>query len=120
MRNKTLVLGASVNTEKYSNAAIRNLLKKNIEVVAFGIREGWVGDVMISPEMKPYPDIHTVSLYISPKHQKAYFDYIVSLCPERVIFNPGTENPELFEYLKENGIDFEIACTLTLLATNQY
>jgi hypothetical protein len=37
-----------------------------------------------------------------------------------VIFNPGTENLEFENLLKENGIETEIACTLVLLSINQY
>ena len=60
------------------------------------------------------------TLYLNPERQKDYYNYIVSLKPERVIFNPGTENPELYQILRENNIDFEAACTLVLLSTNQY
>jgi hypothetical protein len=49
-----------------------------------------------------------------------FYDYIVSLKPRRVIFNPGTENPEFVQLLEANGIQCEIACTLVLLGTNQY
>jgi len=70
--------------------------------------------------LKDYEDIDTVTLYLSSKRQKEYYDYIILLHPKRIIFNPGTENPEFYQILKENNIDFEVACTLTLLATNQY
>ncbi|GAL66544.1 hypothetical protein JCM19301_3022 [Jejuia pallidilutea] len=70
--------------------------------------------------MIDYKAIHTVTLYLNPNRQKAYYNYIVSLQPKRVIFNPGTENPEFYNILKENNIAFEAACTLVLLSTNQY
>ena len=62
----------------------------------------------------------TIQLYLNSKNQQEYYDYIISLKPRRVVFNPGTENPEFYEILKQNNIDFEVACTLVLLATNQY
>ena len=120
MKKKTLVLGASLKPNRYSNYAIQRLVANNHEVVAFGLRAGQVSGVIINTELFPYEDVHTVTLYLNPNRQKEYYDYIVSLKPERVIFNPGTENPELYQILKENTINFEAACTLVLLSTNQY
>jgi predicted CoA-binding protein len=120
MNKKTLVLGASLKPNRYSNYAIQRLVANNLEVVAFGLKKGMVAGVEIDTELMPYKDIDTVTLYLNPERQKDYYDYIVSLRPKRVIFNPGTENPELFSILKENNIFFEAACTLVLLSTNQY
>ena len=117
---KTLVFGASLKPNRYSNYAIHRLVANNYNVVAFGLREGEIEGVHIDNELKPYKDIDTVTLYLNAKRQKAYYDYIISLKPNRVIFNPGTENPEFFQLLKENKINYEIACTLVLLSTNQY
>lgn len=117
---KTLVLGASLNPSRYSNMAIHRLRSQNIEVVAFGLREGIVKDVVISKEKKYYDQLDSVTLYLNPKNQREYYDYIISLHPTRVIFNPGTENQELIDLLEENGIEAEIACTLVLLSTNQF
>ncbi|MCH9661205.1 MAG: CoA-binding protein [Bacteroidetes bacterium] len=117
---KTLVIGASTNKARYSNIAIHRLLANNHPVVAFGLREGTVGGVSIQTERLLFEDIDTVTLYIGPKHQPEYYEYIVSLNPKRVIFNPGTENPNFYQILTENNIVPEIACTLVLLATNQY
>ena len=76
--------------------------------------------MQIETEKVPFEDIDTVTLYIGPARQPQYYDYIISLHPQRVIFNPGTENPEFYKLLKENGIETEVACTLILLATDQY
>jgi predicted CoA-binding protein len=92
----------------------------NHEVVAFGMREGEEAGIVIDTELKDYKDIDTVTLYLKPKRQEEYYNYIVSIKPKRVIFNPGTENPELYTILKENDIAFEVACTLVLLSANQY
>jgi hypothetical protein len=117
---KTLVFGASLKPNRYSNYAIQRLVANNHEVVAFGLKEGEVEGIKIDTELKPYTDLDTVTLYLNAKRQAAYYDYIIGLKPRRVIFNPGTENPEFFELLSENNINFEIACTLVLLSTNQY
>lgn len=117
---KTLVLGASVNPDAYSNVAVRRLKNANKAVVALGIKKGDIAGVKVDTELIRYENIHTVTLYLNPQRQKAYYDYIIALRPQRVIFNPGTENPEFYRLLRENGIAFEIACTLVLLATHQY
>ena len=120
MRKKTLVIGASEQRNRYSNMAIYKLLKNHHEVLAIGIRNAEVNGIEISIELHNYKNIDTVTLYVSPKHQKGYYDYIISLKPNRVIFNPGTENFEFYKILQENNIKYEVSCTLTLLATNQY
>lgn len=120
MRKKTLVFGASLNPSKYSNFAVQKLVSQNIETEAFGIKNGVIADVSVITELLPFENLHTITLYLNPKNQIPYYDYIVSLKPKRVIFNPGTENPEFYKILKENNIEFEVACTLVLLSTNQY
>lgn len=120
MNKKTLVFGASLKPHKYSNYAIQRLEANSIDVVAFGLNEGEVDGIKIDNELLPYKNIHTITLYINPKQQEGYYDYIISLKPKRVIFNPGTENPELYKILRDNKINFEVACTLVLLSTNQY
>jgi uncharacterized protein len=117
---KTLIIGATTNKERYAYKAIDSLIAKSHQVVAIGSKKGMALDVIIETEKLPFHAIDTVSLYVNPKAQKEYYDYIVSLEPRRVIFNPGTENVEFYEILKKNNIAFEESCTLVLLATNQY
>jgi predicted CoA-binding protein len=117
---KTLVLGASTNPSRYSYLAMDRLSAHSHPVVAIGLREGKVGNVNIvkgRPELK---DIDTVTLYLNPTNQKPYYDYILSLKPKRIIFNPGTENDELEQLARENGIRPMEACTLVMLSTGQY
>ena len=117
---KTLVIGASLNPVRYSNIAINRLVDHGHPVVAIGLRVGEVAGVEIIKNNESFETIDTVTLYLNPKRQEAFYNYIVSLNPERVIFNPGTENPEFYKILNENNIDFEESCTLVLLSTNQY
>ena len=117
---KTLVLGASDNPSRYSYLALHRLRKYGHSVVAIGKKTGMVGDVPIEKEKKEWEDVNTVTLYLNPTHQKQYYDYIVSLKPKRIIFNPGAENDELFAIAKKNSISPIEACTLVLLSTNQY
>ena len=117
---KTLVIGASTNKERYSYKAIHSLVDKSHQVVAIGAKKGMAFDIPIETEKTDFHAIDTVALYLNPNAQQEYYDYILSLKPRRVIFNPGTENPELYKILAENNIKYEVACTLVLLATNQY
>ncbi|CAM3502312.1 CoA-binding protein [Aequorivita lipolytica] len=120
MMKKTLVLGASLNPGRYSNIAINRLVKYGHTVEAVGLKKGDVAGVDISTEKDNFENIDTVTLYLNPKRQVEYYDYIISLKPKRVIFNPGTENPDFYEMLQQNNIESEVACTLVLLGTNQY
>ncbi len=120
MEQHTLVIGASLNPTRYSNIAIKRLTDRGIKTSAIGLRKGSVVGVNIEPEKLPFKEIDTVTLYLNPTRQKEYYQYIISLKPRRVIFNPGTENSEFYKVLKENEIKSEVACTLVLLSTNQY
>lgn len=120
MDKKTLVLGASLKSNRYSNIALQHLVENSIPTVAFGLKSGKVANVKIDTELISYKAIHTITLYLNPKRQYEFYDYIISLEPKRIIFNPGTENSELMKRLQEHKIAYEVACTLTLLATGQY
>tara|TARA_B100001059_G_scaffold88937_1_gene87457 strand:- start:19 stop:384 length:366 start_codon:yes stop_codon:yes gene_type:complete len=117
---KTLVLGASLNPDRYSNLVLFRLSSKEIDVVAFGLKSGIVSGINIDTDLKVYHGVHTVTLYLNPKRQEAYYDYVISLKPVRVIFNPGTENSIFYNLLKEASIAYEVACSIVLLSTNQY
>ena len=117
---KTLVLGASENTERYSNLAVKKLVAHKHPVVAIGKKSGMIGSIPIITEMKIIEDIDTVTLYLNPLHQKPFYEYIIALKPKRIIFNPGTENEELETLARKNGIKTMEACTLVMLSTSQY
>jgi len=117
---KTLVLGASDNPSRYSYLAVNRLRSHGHPVVAIGKKNAMVADVPIEKEKKDWNDVDTVTLYLNPTHQQQYYDYILSLKPKRIIFNPGAENDELADLAIKNGITPVEACTLVLLSTNQY
>ncbi len=117
----TLILGASTNIERYSNKAFYKLKAASHTVFALGSRAGVIGDTKIYTEhQSEWKNVDTVTLYLSPVRQETYYDYLIKLKPRRVVFNPGTENKKLESLLREAGIETEQACTLVLLATNQY
>lgn len=113
-------MGASTKPQRYSNIATHRLLGKGHDVVLVGYREGQIGEYPILTGTPPIEDVDTITLYMNPKRQQPYYDYFLSLKPKRIIFNPGTENPELIQLAQENGIEPEVACTLVMLASNQY
>lgn len=117
---KTLVLGASTKPERYAYKAIAMLVEKGHSVLAIGQNTGEVAGVKIYTKAIPLSKVHTVTLYLNPLRQRDYYNYIVEAKPKRVIFNPGTENPEFYQLLQLNNIKVEEACTLVLLTTNQY
>ncbi|TDE04535.1 CoA-binding protein [Flavobacterium hiemivividum] len=121
MKNKkTLVLGASTKPEKYAYKAITMLVDKGHSVLAIGQNAGEVAGIKINTKAIPLKNIDTITLYLNPTRQKDYYNYIVETKPKRVLFNPGTENPELYQLLELNNIKSEVACTLVLLTTNRY
>ena len=119
-KKKTLVLGASDNPSRYSYLAIRRLRSYGHPVVAIGRKAAIVEDVPVIKEKNPLTDIDTVTLYLNPAHQKEYYDYILSVKPKRIIFNPGAENDELAQLAQNNNIEVMEACTLVMLGTGQY
>ena len=120
MIKETLVLGASRNPHKYSYQALVRLKSKGQIVKAIGSLECEVESVKIVADKKKFKKIDTITLYLNPKNQIDYYDYIIELKPRRVIFNPGTENRDLEKLLIAHNIYFEKSCTLVLLATGQY
>lgn len=121
MKNKkTLVIGASTNPERYSYKAIAMLTQNGHSVLAIGQKSGDVAGIKIQTKAIPLKNIETITLYLNPIRQRDYYNYIVEAKPKRVIFNPGTENPEFYQLLQLNNIKIEVACTLVLLSTNQY
>jgi uncharacterized protein len=120
MPKKTVVLGASDNPSRYSFLAINRLIAHQHPVVAIGKKEAEVAGVHITKEYQNEEGVDTITLYLNPMNQKPYYDYILSLKPKRIIFNPGTENDELIGLAEENGIEPVLACTLVMLSTGQY
>ena len=117
---KTLVLGASIKPYRYSFIAIQRLLAHGHEVYAVGRQKGDVGTISIMTGQPALENIDTITLYLSPKNQVVYYDYIIELKPQRIIFNPGTENKELMQLVGKSDIEVEIACTLVMLSIGNY
>jgi uncharacterized protein len=121
MPKTTLILGASVNVERYAYLAAERLYKKGLPFELLGNKTGEVFGKKIETESaKISKEIDTVTMYLGEKNQKVYEDYILKLRPRRVIFNPGAENPAFEKTLEQAGIEPIEACTLVMLSTGQY
>ena len=118
----TLILGASPNPKRYGNMAALKLYYAGKPFIPVGIKSGQIAGKNIEElsTLKKYDNIDTITLYLSPKNQIPYEDYILSIKPRRIIFNPGTENPKLMNRAQNKGIDVLKACTLVKLASNTY
>ena len=119
---KTIVLGATTNPSRYAWIAVDRLKNMDIEVIPVGFRKGKSAGVSIQKGLPEVKDVHTITLYLGAENQKRYYDYIISLKPKRVIFNPGTENHELYDIISKQlpECKTEIACTLVLLSIGDY
>lgn len=117
---KTLVVGVSPGKNRYANRAVEQLLAAGHEVVAVGLRGGDTHGVAILTGAPPLDGIDTVTLYVNPHRQGAMADYLLSLTPRRIIFNPGTENPEFRRRAEAAGVEAVVGCTLVLLSLGQY
>jgi predicted CoA-binding protein len=120
MNKKTVVLGASTNPSRYSYLAVNRLVAHGHTVIAIGRKTGMIDNTQITAGHPEEKNVDTITLYLNAQNQKQYYDYILSLKPKRIIFNPGAENFELEQLAVKNNIKPMEACTLVLLSTNQY
>ena len=121
-QNSIVVLGASPNPMRTSYLAAKVLLQKGYDVSAYGNTSGKIDQLNISNEVPQTNNnkVDAITIFMKPEKQRAYYDYILALNPKRIIFNPGTENPELSRLAREQGIETEIACTLVQLSIGEY
>jgi uncharacterized protein len=117
---KTVVIGASSNSDRYSNRAVRKLKAYGHDVFAVGLRTGDIDGVKIHADRPVIENVDTVTMYVGEQNQPPLYDYILSLSPKRIIFNPGAENPELEKLATAKGIEVVEACTLVLLSIGDY
>lgn len=122
MSKKTVILGASPNPSRYAFTAAKMLQEKNIDFVPVGIKKGEVlgKKILNLREKPPIPEVDTITVYIGPQNQPEWYEYLLSLKPNRVIFNPGSENKEFMDLLKEKSIEVIPACSLVMLSSGQF
>ncbi|MDQ3048567.1 MAG: CoA-binding protein [Bacteroidota bacterium] len=117
---KSVVIGASENPDRYAYKATMALQNHQHEVIPVGLREGNINGIPILKDQPKIEHVDTVTLYVGPQNQQAWMDYVLSLNPKRVIFNPGTENDDFENKLKGNNIEVVQGCTLVMLSIGNY
>lgn len=117
---KTLVIGASTKEDRYSYKVIRLLREHDIDTVAIGNKTGEIDDVTIETGKPLVEKLKTIAVYLSPKNQEDYLNYMIALKPKRILFPPGTENPDFYKRANAHGIETEEACPLVMLKTGTY
>jgi len=121
-KKKTVIIGATDNPGRYAYLAAGMLKENGHPIVPMSIHQGEVqGQELLDLREKiPVEGVDTVTMYINPSHQKEWEDYIISLDPKRVIFNPGAENQGFMDRLEKAGVEVIAACTLVMIRTNQF
>lgn len=119
---KTVIIGATTNTNRYAYMAAERLDRANVEFVPVGIKKGSVlGNPILHIRDKPMiEDVHTITMYIGPQNQPEWYDYLLSLKPKRILFNPGTENRAFQEMARKNKVEVVEGCTLVMLGAGTY
>ncbi len=118
---RVLILGASDKPDRYAHKAQVALLRNGHEVVLVHPRLKEIEGLPVAADVSQVTGpVDTVTMYVGPAISAGLADKLTALKPGRVIFNPGSENPELEEKLTAAGIEVEEACTLVMLATNQF
>lgn len=117
---KTVVVGASPDQQRYSHRAVISLQRKGYEVVPVGTHAGSIGELAIHTDLVPVDNVDTVTMYVHPRHQGYWKEYVKSLNPRRVVFNPGAENDDFAQELEGQGIDVQESCTLVMLSVGTY
>lgn len=117
---KTLVLGASPQAWRFSYKAAHRLQAHEHDIVLLGRQKAVVAGAEIQTAIPEMEDIDTVTMYLNPTNQQPYYEDIIRLQPNRIVFNPGSENPELAALARQHDIEVVEACTLVMLANGLY
>lgn len=119
---KTVIIGASTNPSRYAYLAAERLHNNQIPFVLIGIKKGLVfGQEIQDIRARPHIEqVHTVTLYLSPANQTDWLEYILSLKPQRIVFNPGTENQQFIAMAEAQNIECLQACTLVMIGAGNY
>lgn len=110
-----VLLGASFNPSCPGYMAGKFLHNKGFQLHAVAQKKGQLDGLDIHDASNPPDHADTISVFLNQGRQKNYYDYILNLHPKRIIFNPGTENPELIELATQRNIQIIKGCTIAML-----
>ncbi len=117
--HRVLVLGASLNPERYAHKVALQLNRLAYDVVLVGHKPGIIDGLSIETYI-PNKSYETVTLYLSAKNQQQYHDQLLKLKPKRIIFNPGAENSVFQKLAIQKDIEAFEACTLVMLSMGTF
>ena len=119
---KTVIVGAVTKPYRYAYRAAEMLHARNIDFIPLGIQKGEVlGEEIKNIYEKPViEDVDTITLYINETRQTTCQEYLLSLSPKRIIFNPGAENQVFKKEAENRGIECLEACTLVMLSVGNF
>lgn len=110
-----LLLGASLKPFRYSHIAVKMLARNNHKVWPLGRKKGEIAGQEVKTTLPDWDKVDTVTIYLNPENQKDYYESVFKYRPERIIFNPGTENSEFKKLAENKGIKVVENCTLQML-----
>ena len=117
--HRVLVLGASLNPERYAHKVALQLNRLAYDVVLVGHKPGIIDGLSIETYI-PNKSYDTVTLYLGAKNQQQYHDQLLKLKPKRIIFNPGAENFVFQKLAIQKDIEAFEACTLVMLSMGTF
>jgi len=120
-RENVAVVGASHKENRYSYKAMKLLEGKGHNPIPVAPTHKEILSRKVFPSLMAVPHkIDTITLYVGPARQISILDDALRIKPKRIIFNPGTENPDEYQRLKKAGIEVIVACTLSMLCMDQF
>ena len=120
---KVLILGASSDETRYSYMAMERLIDHGYQVILVSPKYDEIEDHHCYRQLRDVElkeKVDAITMYVGSKISSNLISDIVKINPKVVIFNPGSENSELYKALEQKGIHYLEACTLVLLNTNQF
>lgn len=119
--SNVLVVGASAKEDRYSNKAMKMLEEYDHNPIPLAPAGGMILGRKVRTRLADVEEaVDTVTLYIGAERQGELLEALIAKPPRRIIFNPGTENPDAYPRLEAAGITVIEACTLVLLRTRQF
>lgn len=120
MAETFVILGASDKEERYSYKALMLLQEHGFKVIPIHPKLRNIANIPVFESLdKVNEEVHTITMYVGPQISQDLVSSLIRLKPQRIIFNPGSENPAIYESLRANGIEILEACTLVMLKTGQ-
>ena len=122
MSKKTVIVGSTPRPYRYAHQAAVMLDEREIPFIPLGIQEGEVlgRDILNVYDKPQIEEVDSLTMYISAPRQKEWYDYLLSLKPKRIIFNPGSENYEFKKRAESEGVECLEACTLVMLSVGNF